>query len=88
MTSRFFRVVSLPGSGLVGVTTVKALGHRPGRNRQKRRIREISRHLGLHHESLDWVVVVKSQVANATFEELNSDLSQIHQEMCQRWASA
>lgn len=77
----------LPGTGKVGITTVKALGNRPKRNREKRRIREIAGALGLHLETWDWVIVVKSSAAEAGFTDLQCDFRHLVSEAKEQWAS-
>jgi ribonuclease P protein component len=67
----------------VGVTATKKLGKANVRNRLKRWTREVYRQrrepLGLDRHSLDFVVNVKPNAAQATYREYAQDLSRVLQ---------
>src|SRR2546428_1232067 len=78
----FFAVNALPYSR-IGITTTKKIGKANVRNRLKRWTREVYRRerlpLGLDQNSLDFVVNVKPNAAEATFLDYSSDLQRILQ---------
>lgn len=67
------RVYALPGSGLLGIATARAIGEKPQRNRQRRRIRESIRLLDLCTNSWDIIIFAKPSITHATFEEIQEE---------------
>ncbi len=61
----------LPGEGLLGITTHRAIGSRARRNRQKRRLREAWLSVG-PPEGFDVVVVGRAQVQELSFSDLQA----------------
>ncbi len=86
MNSLDLRIFSLPGIGLVGIATAKAIGSVPRRNRQKRRVREAFWLDPGEKHNLDWVIVVKASAVDRTFGELAFQLGGLIVETQQRWA--
>jgi ribonuclease P protein component len=76
----FFAANDLPHSR-IGITATKKLGKANVRNRLKRWTREIYRRqreaLGIDSQALDIVVNVKSNAADATFQDYSRDLSRV-----------
>jgi ribonuclease P protein component len=76
----FFSANGLPFSR-IGITATKKLGKANVRNRLKRWTREVYRRqrepLGVDAQSLDIVVNVKPNAAQATFEEYSRDLTRV-----------
>jgi len=70
---------------LVGIGTAKALGTRPKRNRQKRRVRELFRLLPDCTSGKDWVVIAKASVAEASHQELQDEVNTLIQKLEKRW---
>ena len=79
-TVLFFAANDLPHSR-IGVTATKKLGKANVRNRLKRWTREVYRRerepLVLDERSLDLVVNVKPNAAEATFREFSDDLARV-----------
>ena len=80
----FYKANGLPHSRM-GVTATKKLGKANVRNRLKRWTREVYRKhrtpLGLDARSLDLVINVKQNAADATFAEYSSDLARTLQKL-------
>ena len=78
----FFAANDVPHSR-IGITATKKLGKANVRNRLKRWTREIYRHrrdpLGLDSHSLDFVVNVKPNAADAEFRDFSRDLERLLQ---------
>jgi ribonuclease P protein component len=80
-----FAVLFFAGNGLpysrIGITTTKKVGKANVRNRLKRWTREVYRRqrepLGLDTRSLDVVVNVKPNAADATFPDYSRDLEKV-----------
>ena len=79
-----FRLHALKGTGLVGVTTAKAIGSIARRNRQKRRARALVDSLG-RNEDLDMTVTVKQTAQSADYQDLKRDLETLMTEIRSRW---
>jgi len=83
-TVLFYIVNALPHSRL-GVTATKKLGKANVRNRLKRWTREVYRRhrapLGLDARTLDLVINVKPNAAEATFAEFSADLARLLQKL-------
>jgi ribonuclease P protein component len=71
-----FRIISLPGTGLVGYATAKSLGAKPARNRQRRRAQACLRSLESLPE-LDLVISIQARAANTSFEELCNEMGEL-----------
>jgi ribonuclease P protein component len=61
----------LPGEGLLGITTHRAIGSRARRNRQKRRLREAWLSLA-PPAGFDVIIVGRSQVQDLSFSDLQA----------------
>jgi ribonuclease P protein component len=80
-----YTVLFLSANGLpfsrIGITATKKLGKANVRNRLKRWTREVYRRqrepLGIDAQSLDIVVNVKPNAAQATFEDYSRDLAHV-----------
>ena len=76
----FFAANDLPHSR-IGITATKKLGKANIRNRLKRWTREVYRRqrepLGIDGQSLDLVVNVKTNAADATFQDYSRELSRV-----------
>jgi ribonuclease P protein component len=80
-----YSVLFFAGNGLphsrIGITATKKIGKANVRNRLKRWTREVYRRqrepLGLDARSVDVVVNVKSNAADATFSEYSEDLTRV-----------
>jgi ribonuclease P protein component len=81
------RLISLPGTGLLGIATSKKIGSKPPRNRAKRRFREAIRTQNLVDSALDYVLVVQTSGADAPFERIQEEMRRLFQEAGKRWAS-
>lgn len=85
----FFAGNDLPHSR-IGITATKKLGKANVRNRLKRWTREVYRRqrepLGIDARSLDVVVNVKPNAAEATFREFSDDLARILQRVAREGA--
>lgn len=77
---------SLPGTGLVGVTTSKAIGCRASRNRQVRRARAALNAQGGADVNLDIAVLVREGAVGAGWNELKEEIGRLLEETRQRWA--
>lgn len=75
------------GEGRVGLATARALGGKPQRNRQRRRVAEIMRSCGEVRDDLDYVVMVNRASAETPFEDLRKELMTLVAEMNRRWAA-
>lgn len=82
----------LPGTGLFGVATPRALGSQPARNRQKRRARAAWTVLGKESQltlgAYDWVASVKTPIKQAAFPELVKELEDLSRELHERWTQS
>ncbi len=77
---------SLPGKGLLGIATSKKIGVTPKRNLAKRRFREAVRTQFLVETKLDYVLIVKNEAADATFERIQQEVRTLFEETKRRWA--
>ncbi|MBL8087276.1 MAG: ribonuclease P protein component [Chthonomonas sp.] len=81
-----FRLMSLPGSGLVGIATSKSIGCHARRNRIKRRAREVARACNLHrYTQFDWVVSVGGDSLRVPLKTLCSEISAMSEKLTSRW---
>ena len=88
MSGPLGRMISLPGTGLIGIATSKKLGSTPARNRIKRRFREAIRtQPELADSTLDIVAIVSLQAADASFPQLLEEVRRLLGETKKRWAS-
>jgi ribonuclease P protein component len=82
------RIVFLPGTGFVGFATAKKLGHRPSRNRAKRRVREALRtQPDLREIRLDLVIIVGETIASAPFRRIQDEVRLLVGKARERWES-
>lgn len=87
MSGPLARVIALPGTGLLGVTTAKKIGNRPQRNRAKRRFREaILTQADLADPRLDFVVIVGLDGAQASFDRIQKEVRILFIRAVERWA--
>ena len=86
MGGELARLNSLPGKGLLGVATSKKIGVTPKRNQAKRRFREAVRIQSLAFPQLDYVLIVKTDAANASFERIQLEVRTLFEETKRRWA--
>lgn len=85
MNGALLRLAALPGSGQFGVTTVRDIGCRARRNRQRRRVREAYRTLGRHDIDRDLVVTARATTTTAPFELIVSELDELLDKLDARW---
>lgn len=82
------RLISLPGTGLIGVSTAKKIGTRVARNRAARRFREaIRRQAELAAPRLDLVLLVNMRGAEATFSLIEAEVCSLLSRAKERWES-
>ncbi|MBS1713374.1 MAG: ribonuclease P protein component [Armatimonadetes bacterium] len=84
---RLFRVCSLPGEGLVGFATARAIGCHARRNRAKRRARAAFNALPPLSVRADMAVLVREEAAKAEWNELVEELGRLCEETQRRWAA-
>jgi ribonuclease P protein component len=88
--SRYFRIqyLSAPDAGdsaRLGITVSKRVDKRAvGRNRIKRQIRDSFRAVRRQLPAMDYVVVAKSEAAQASQADLAADLARLWQPLCER----
>jgi ribonuclease P protein component len=76
VSSRYFTLVLLPGtapSARLGIVASRKLGDSVRRNRAKRLIREVFRHLDPLQAGLDVVVIPRRELFDAPFSEIERD---------------
>lgn len=87
-TVLFFAANDLPCSR-IGITATKKLGNANVRNRLKRWTREVYRRqrhpLAIDERSLDLVVNVKPNAADATFDDYSDDLVRVLRRAADEW---
>ncbi|MBL8041121.1 MAG: ribonuclease P protein component [Chthonomonas sp.] len=80
------KVACLPGSGLLGITTAKAIGSKPQRNRLKRRIREAIRpSFDQRHKTFDWIVTGTRKAENSSLLDLVAAWQVSSDRLIERW---
>jgi ribonuclease P protein component len=77
--------MALPGSGLIGFATPKAVGNTPRRNRLKRRFRAAVRECG-PLETLDVIVAIAAAADRADYDAIKADVADGLKKIEQRWA--
>jgi len=77
----------MPGTGLVGIGTAKAIGNVPRRNRQKRRLRVALSRTQFAVAGLDWVAVGKLAIVEANFDDLCNEVTEMVDTLNKRWES-
>lgn len=83
----YCRISAIPGKGLIGWATSKKIGCTPRRNKVKRRFRDALRSQDLCIEcNLDYVVVISSTGANASYEEAGAELRALFERVALKWA--
>jgi ribonuclease P protein component len=81
-------MISLPGTGLIGVATSKKLGCAPDRNLIKRRFREsIRTQPDLANSTIDVVILASSGASSASFQRIQEEVRRMFEETTRRWAS-
>jgi ribonuclease P protein component len=81
-------MISLPGTGLIGIATSKKLGSAPARNRVKRRFREAIRtQPEIANSELDVVIIVSASSAGESFVRIQEEVRKMCEETKRRWAS-
>ena len=76
VSSRYFTLSLTPGQSPVtrlGIVASRKLGDAVRRNRAKRLIREMFRHLDMPHAALDVVVIPRRELFDAPFSDLERD---------------
>jgi len=63
-------VICLEGTGAIGITTAKAIGSKPQRNRQKRRIRNVLTDILPGDSQRDWVFQGLNGIQSVKFHDL------------------
>lgn len=76
----------MPGSGLLGFATAKAIGCNARRLRQKRRAREAWRTSLDRIHDWDFVVMVKVEAQDADFPALQAESQRLAKEAQAAWA--
>ena len=76
----------MPGTGLFGIATAKAIGCHAWRNRQKRRIRAASQSL-TGRENFDLVISVKAKAREAKFQDIQAEIEKLTDHLKTRWES-
>lgn len=80
------RLFSLPGSQDTGFATTRKIGCHARRNRQKRRAKSAWDLAKLVNRfDLDFVILVNSSAPQQSFEILQAELEQLHEELIRRW---
>lgn len=80
------RLMALPGSGLIGYSTPRAVGSLARRNRLKRRFRAAVVSCVLP-EGLDIVIAISAKADRAEFEAIVADLGKGLEQISERWES-
>ena len=80
------RVMALPGSGLIGYSTPRAIGSLARRNRLKRRFRAAVVRCVMP-EGLDMVIAISANADKADFEAIVDDLGKGLRRIGERWES-
>ena len=76
VSSRYFTLLFAPGAALsarLGIVASKKLGDAVRRNRAKRLIREVFRHLDTPPAAVDVVVIPRRELFDAPFPDLERD---------------
>jgi ribonuclease P protein component len=76
------------GTGSVGIATSKKIGSKPKRNRVKRQFREAIRiQFQLIDSRLDYVLIVKTDASESSFERIQEETGNLFREAAERWAN-
>jgi ribonuclease P protein component len=78
-SGRLISISLIPGSGLLGVGTARAIGCRARRNRQRRRVQSCFGNLGLPGTEWDCVAVARLAVVSADFAALQDEVQTLFQ---------
>ncbi|MBS1704591.1 MAG: ribonuclease P protein component [Armatimonadetes bacterium] len=83
---RICRLLSLPGTGKIGVSTLRAFGSKPRRNVVKRRMKAaIGNPRTQEWLGFDWVVQATRDAEKASVAELRDDIFELREQLLRRW---
>lgn len=78
-------VLSLPGTGLVGIATSKKIGGKPSRNHAKRRVQAILYVRESSCRQLDLAFVLNDRISKLGFQELKEEVERLLREATAQW---